>query len=62
MEKTVHFLLGRTTAADPAVRISREHKAFAFLPFPAAVQQLTHAGTRAVLRDAIAFLDGTTGG
>jgi 8-oxo-dGTP pyrophosphatase MutT (NUDIX family) len=62
VNKTVHYVLGRTTAADDAVRLSREHRRFEFLPFPAAVRRLTHAGTRAVLRDAVAFLDGRAGG
>ena len=61
VDKTVHFLLARADAAA-AVRLSREHRQFAFLPFDAAVKRLTHAGTRAVLRDAAAFLDGPATG
>jgi 8-oxo-dGTP pyrophosphatase MutT (NUDIX family) len=57
VHKTVHFVLARAGANDRVV-LSREHQRFAFLPFAAAVRRLSHAGTRAVLRDAAAFLDG----
>ena len=56
VDKTVHYVLARAGEA-PAVRLSREHRQFAFLSFPDAVRRLTHAGTRAVLRDAVGFLD-----
>ncbi len=57
VHKTVHYVLARDPRPVP-VRLSREHRQFAFLPFAAAVKRLTHAGPRAVLRDAVAFLDG----
>ncbi len=58
VNKTVHYVLAHDPTAS-AVRISREHRQFAFLPFAAALTRLTHAGPRAVLRDAVAFLDAT---
>jgi bis(5'-nucleosidyl)-tetraphosphatase len=58
VHKTVHYVLAHCPGR-PKVRLSREHRQFAFLPFPAAVKRLSHAGPRAVLRDAVAFLDGT---
>ncbi len=57
VHKTVHYVLARAPDAS-AVRLSHEHRQFAYLPFAAAVRRLTHAGTRAVLRDAAAFLGG----
>ena len=58
VHKTVHYVLARSPRAA-AVRLSREHRQFAFLSLAAAVKRLSHAGPRAVLRDAAAFLDGT---
>jgi 8-oxo-dGTP pyrophosphatase MutT (NUDIX family) len=57
VHKTVHYVLAHCPGR-PQVRLSREHRQFAFLPFAAAVKRLSHAGPRAVLRDAVAFLDG----
>ena len=57
VNKTVHYVMGRA-GPDATVRLSREHRQFAWLPFPLAVRRLTHAGTRAVLRDAATALDG----
>ena len=56
VHKTVHYVLARDPTAAP-VRLSREHRQSAFLPFGPALTRLTHAGPRAVLRDAAAFLD-----
>jgi 8-oxo-dGTP pyrophosphatase MutT (NUDIX family) len=52
--KTVHF--GLACTKSETVRLSDEHFAFAFLDYPGALRRLTHAGTRAVLRDAEAFV------
>ena len=57
VHKTVHYVLARDPSPG-AVRLSREHRQAAFLPFAPALKRLTHAGPRAVLRDAAAFLDG----
>ena len=56
VHKTVHYVLAREPTAAP-VRLSREHRQFAYLSLADAARRLTHAGPRAVLRDAAAFLD-----
>jgi 8-oxo-dGTP pyrophosphatase MutT (NUDIX family) len=48
--KIVSFALGQTRST--AIRLSHEHTEFAFVAFGQAIERLTHAGTRAVLRDA----------
>ena len=50
IHKTVYFGLGRTRSQT--VRLSDEHCDFAFLDFESALHRLTHAATRALLRDA----------
>lgn len=54
IEKTVFFGLARTKSQS--VSLSHEHSEFSFLDYEAAMRRLTHAATRAVLRDAEAFL------
>jgi 8-oxo-dGTP pyrophosphatase MutT (NUDIX family) len=60
VHKTVHYVLARDASTGP-VRLSREHRQFAFLPLSRALARLTHPGPRAVLRDAAAFLDAASG-
>ena len=52
--KTVHFFLARVDAI--VARLSEEHRDSAVLPFDRAHQQLTHAPSRGLLRDADAFI------
>lgn len=54
IHKTVHFGLACTNSK--MVHLSDEHVGCAFLDYPAALLRLTHAGTRAVLRDAETFV------
>jgi 8-oxo-dGTP pyrophosphatase MutT (NUDIX family) len=59
IRKTVHFGLARSESE--AIQLSREHLEFAFLDFDAALNRLTHAATRAVLRDAECFIKAPPG-
>lgn len=52
VRKTVTFFLGQTWVAGDQIVLSREHEAFAFLPFAEAVKQLTFPKAREVLRRA----------
>jgi 8-oxo-dGTP pyrophosphatase MutT (NUDIX family) len=54
VEKTVAFLVAATKQSTTT--ISDEHTESAFLPFDDALRQLSHSGTRGLLRDAEAFL------
>lgn len=54
IHKVVHFAMGKTNTTT--VRLSHEHIDFAYLPITDAISRLTHAATRAVLRDAHAFI------
>lgn len=58
VHKTVYFALGQT--GSTAIRLSDEHTEYAFLPFAQAIERLTHASTRALLRDADDFLQRST--
>jgi len=55
IHKTVIFFLGRATSRQ--VKISHEHVAGEFLPAAAALDRVTYATAKQVLREAIAFLD-----
>jgi bis(5'-nucleosidyl)-tetraphosphatase len=50
IHKTVYF--GLASTSSKTVRLSDEHSDFAFLAFHSAMARLTHAATRALLRDA----------
>jgi 8-oxo-dGTP pyrophosphatase MutT (NUDIX family) len=54
IDKTVCFALAQTGATR--VVLSHEHSQGEFLPFEKAMRKLTHAGTRALLRDADEFI------
>ncbi len=54
IHKTVYYGLAETRA--DSIRLSREHSGSIFLNFDSAVRQLTHATTRAIMRDAELFL------
>jgi bis(5'-nucleosidyl)-tetraphosphatase len=54
VRKTVCFAMSQTKTRK--IHLSREHTESSFLQFDAAINRLTHAGTRAVLRDAEHFL------
>jgi 8-oxo-dGTP pyrophosphatase MutT (NUDIX family) len=54
VRKTVCFALSQTKMHK--IHLSREHTQSVFLQYDAAISRLTHAGTRAVLRDAEHFL------
>jgi 8-oxo-dGTP pyrophosphatase MutT (NUDIX family) len=56
VKKEVIFFLGR--AATEQVQLSKEHCGFAYLPYEQALQRLTFANAREVLRAAEQFLDG----
>ncbi len=55
VKKTVIFFLGRARS-DADVKLSFEHKDFAWLPFNAALEKLTHKNAKALLEKADAFL------
>jgi 8-oxo-dGTP pyrophosphatase MutT (NUDIX family) len=56
VKKEVVFFLGR--ASGDQVRLSHEHCNYAYLPFDQALQRLTFANAREVLRAAEQFLQG----
>jgi 8-oxo-dGTP pyrophosphatase MutT (NUDIX family) len=55
IDKTVCFQLGRTSSTQ--IILSDEHTAGEFLKFDQALHKMVHAGTRALLRDADAYID-----
>ncbi|CAN5439564.1 bis(5'-nucleosyl)-tetraphosphatase [soil metagenome] len=55
IHKTVVFFLGRAKSRD--VKISHEHVAGEFLPAAAAIDRVTYATAKQVLREAIVFLE-----
>lgn len=50
IRKTVAFFLGRTQARPADVVLSDEHEGFVFLPFDAAIRQVTYPNARQVLK------------
>jgi 8-oxo-dGTP pyrophosphatase MutT (NUDIX family) len=57
IHKTVIYFLGR--AKSRAAQVSHEHVGLAWLPASAAIERVTFATAKQVLRDAIAFLEST---
>ncbi len=55
IHKQVIFFLARANSRD--VTISDEHTGHAFLPGPAAVERVTYASSKQVLKEAIFFLN-----
>jgi 8-oxo-dGTP pyrophosphatase MutT (NUDIX family) len=56
VRKRVVFFLARA-AQQPAVALSHEHVDYAWLPYDLALERLTYASAKEVLRSAKAFLD-----
>jgi 8-oxo-dGTP pyrophosphatase MutT (NUDIX family) len=54
IHKTVYF--GLASTASQTVKLSDEHCDFAFLDFESAIRRVTHAATKALLRDAEGLL------
>ncbi len=54
IHKVVHYYLAETTQVD--VRLSYEHKAFAWLDFESALRRITYENDREVLRKAHLYL------
>ncbi len=59
IQKTVVFFLGESNAGN--VQLSHEHVGHAWLDFEAALERLTFASAKEVLRAAHAFLNGKSG-
>jgi 8-oxo-dGTP pyrophosphatase MutT (NUDIX family) len=59
VRKTVVFFLARAGGQRPRVALSHEHAGFAWLPYPLALERLTYASAKDVLRSVKAFLDAT---
>ncbi len=55
IHKKVIYFLGRANSHE--AKVSHEHVGLAFLPAEQAVQRVTFAGSKQVLREAIAFLE-----
>ncbi|MBI4361510.1 NUDIX domain-containing protein [Candidatus Micrarchaeota archaeon] len=54
VRKTVSWFIGKTAASD--VKLSFEHKDFAWLSFQEAMEKLTHKNAKQLLEKAAAFL------
>lgn len=54
IHKTVTFFVGQT--AQEPVKLSREHKAYAWLPFEQAHRELTYANAKVILDNAHQFI------
>lgn len=56
IEKTVHFFVGRVPDRVTSVRLSKEHQGYVWLPYQAALDQLTFSNAKEVLARADAFI------
>lgn len=56
IEKTVHFFVGRVPDRATPIRLSKEHQGYVWLPYQAALDQLTFNNAKEVLARADAFI------
>jgi bis(5'-nucleosidyl)-tetraphosphatase len=56
IEKTVHFFVGQVPNREKLITLSKEHQGYVWLPFDAALAQLTFGNAKEVLKKADAFI------